>query len=56
MSIENYINENTVVCIKSTIHPEALEKIIADLSFDERRIVFNPEFLREGSAYRLFST
>ena len=54
MSIENYINENTVVCIKSTIHPEALEKIIADLSFDERRIVFNPEFLREGSAFTDF--
>ena len=54
MSIENYINENTVVCIKSTIHPEALEKIIADLSFDESRIVFNPEFLREGSAFTDF--
>ena len=54
MSIENYINENTVVCIKSTIHPEALETIIADLSFDESRIVFNPEFLREGSAFTDF--
>ena len=54
MSIENYINDNTVVCIKSTIHPEALKKIIADLSFDESRIVFNPEFLREGSAFTDF--
>ena len=54
MSIENYINDNTVVCIKSTIHPEALEKIITELSFDESRIVFNPEFLREGSAFTDF--
>ena len=54
MSIQNYINDNTVVCIKSTIHPEALEKIVADLSFDQSRIVFNPEFLREGSAFTDF--
>ena len=54
MSIENYINENTVLCIKSTIHPEALEKIFADLNFDKSRIVFNPEFLREGSAFTDF--
>ncbi len=53
-SLENYINENTVVCIKSTIHPEALEKIFADSSFDDSRIVFNPEFLREGSAFTDF--
>ena len=51
MSIQNYINDNTLVCIKSTIHPEALENIVADLSFDQSRIVFNPEFLREGSAF-----
>jgi len=54
ISIENYINENTVLCIKSTIHPEALEKIFADLNFDKSRIVFNPEFLREGSAFTDF--
>tara|TARA_B100001939_G_scaffold192191_1_gene165235 strand:+ start:1147 stop:2340 length:1194 start_codon:yes stop_codon:yes gene_type:complete len=54
MSIENYINENTVLCIKSTIHPEALEKIFAELNFDKSRIVFNPEFLREGSAFTDF--
>ncbi len=53
-SLENYINENTVICIKSTIHPEALEKIFADSSFDDSRIVFNPEFLREGSAFTDF--
>ena len=54
MSIQNYINDNTVVCIKSTIHPEALKKIVAELSFDESQIVFNPEFLREGSAFTDF--
>ncbi len=54
MSVENFINDNTLVCIKSTIHPQALDKIIADLSFDESRIVFNPEFLREGSAFTDF--
>ena len=54
MSVDNYINDNTLVCIKSTIHPQALDKIIADLSFDESRIVFNPEFLREGSAFTDF--
>ena len=53
-SLENYVNDNTVVCIKSTIHPEALEKIFADSSFDDSRIVFNPEFLREGSAFTDF--
>ena len=54
MSIQNYINDNTVVCIKSTIHPEALKKIVAELSFNESQIVFNPEFLREGSAFTDF--
>ena len=53
-SLENYVTDNTVVCIKSTIHPEALEKIFADSSFDDSRIVFNPEFLREGSAFTDF--
>ena len=43
-------NDNTVVCIKSTIHPEAVDSFLKVQTLNLKSLVFNPEFLREGSA------
>jgi len=53
-NIKDLIDKATVVCIKSTIHPLALEKVFKDLSINYDDLVFNPEFLREGSAFNDF--
>tara|TARA_B100001113_G_scaffold343145_1_gene330140 strand:+ start:296 stop:1501 length:1206 start_codon:yes stop_codon:yes gene_type:complete len=53
-NINNLINNDSIVCIKSTIHPLALEKVFKDLSINYEDLVFNPEFLREGSAFADF--
>ena len=50
-NIENLIVNDSVICIKSTIHPIALEKVFKDFSINYDDLVFNPEFLREGSAF-----
>ena len=50
-NIKDLINNDSVICIKSTVHPLALEKIFKDLSINYDNLVFNPEFLREGSAF-----
>ena len=50
-NIKDLIDNDSVICIKSTIHPLALEKIFKDLSINYEDLVFNPEFLREGSAF-----
>ena len=52
--IQDRSNKDTVICIKSTIHPEALENIIKSSKFSEEDLVFNPEFLREGTAFSDF--
>lgn len=52
--IEQYAIKNSVICIKSTIHPNALKQVLHSTSFTEQQIVFNPEFLREGSAFNDF--
>jgi len=52
--IEKHANNRSVICIKSTIHPNALKKVLDSTSFTEQQIVFNPEFLREGSAFNDF--
>jgi len=53
-SIGDFVDEKTVVCIKSTIHPEAINSTIESSKFSYDEIVFNPEFLREGTAFKDF--
>ena len=53
-SISEFIDKNKIICIKSTIHPEALEDTLESSKFSQSQIVFNPEFLREGSAFQDF--
>jgi len=50
-SLEGRLYDETVVCIKSTIHPAAIDLVFKDLSLNYDDLVFNPEFLREGSAF-----
>ena len=52
--IAEFVDKKTVVCIKSTIHPEAINPIINSSKFSNDQIAFNPEFLREGSAFQDF--
>jgi len=53
-NIDELMDKNSVICIKSTIHPLALEKVFKDFSINYDDLVFNPEFLREGSAFNDF--
>lgn len=53
-SITEFIDQNKIICIKSTIHPEALDETLESSKFSSSQIVFNPEFLREGSAFKDF--
>ena len=53
-SIADFVDKKTVVCIKSTIHPEAINSTIESSKFSYDEIVFNPEFLREGTAFQDF--
>jgi len=46
-----YLNTKTVICIKSTIHPIGIRKVLNNTTIDSEKIVFNPEFLREGLAF-----
>ena len=56
-SLNGKVANNTTVCIKSTIHPSALQKVLSEVNYDYKDLVFNPEFLREGSAfYDFFNT
>ena len=42
---------NFIICIKSTIKATLIEKISNEIDLDYKKIIFNPEFLREGSAF-----
>lgn len=42
---------NFIICIKSTIKATLVEKISNEIYLDYKKIIFNPEFLREGSAF-----
>ena len=53
-SINGLVTNKTTVCIKSTIHPSALQKVLSEINFRYEDLVFNPEFLREGSAFHDF--
>jgi UDPglucose 6-dehydrogenase len=44
-------NLNFNICIKSTIKSELIELLCEKLNIDFNKIIFNPEFLREGSAF-----
>jgi len=43
-------HQNFSICIKSTIQSNVIEKICEDEDINFSQILFNPEFLREGSA------
>ncbi len=53
-AIQDRRNKDTIICIKSTIHPEALADVIKVSKLSEESIIFNPEFLREGNAFSDF--
>ena len=52
--MSQFIDQNKIICIKSTIHPEALDETLKSSKFSPSQVVFNPEFLREGSAFKDF--
>ena len=43
-------HQNFSICIKSTVQSNVIEEICQDEGIDFSQILFNPEFLREGSA------
>ena len=53
-AIQHRSTRDTVICIKSTIHPDALKDVIKSSKLSEESLVFNPEFLREGTAFSDF--
>ena len=53
-SLSDLINHQSIICIKSTIHPEAIQEILNNSGLNDEDIVFNPEFLREGQAFNDF--
>ena len=53
-SLADLTNDQSIICIKSTIHPEAIQEILDNSSLNNEDIVFNPEFLREGQAFNDF--
>ena len=53
-TISDFVNEKSIICIKSTIHPQALQRVIDSSKFSRDELVFNPEFLREGTAFNDF--
>ena len=53
-SLSDLTNDQSIICIKSTIHPEAIQEILDNFSLNNEDIVFNPEFLREGQAFNDF--
>ena len=53
-SLSDLTNDQSIICIKSTIHPEAIQEILDNSNLNNEDIVFNPEFLREGQAFNDF--
>ena len=49
ISVKESIGESTVICIKSTFPPTLLDDLEM-MNLDVGNVIFNPEFLREGSA------
>ena len=52
--INNVNNNDLVITVKSTIPPYEIEKVCENVGMDSSKLIFNPEFLREGTAVEDF--
>ncbi len=52
-SLFEFTEDNTIICIKSTTPPAFIQEL-EKADIDTHSIIFNPEFLREGSALEDF--
>ncbi len=52
--VNNIKNKDLIIAVKSTIPPYEIEKICNKVGLDTDSLIFNPEFLREGTAVEDF--
>jgi|TARA_B100002052_G_scaffold46718_1_gene39571 UDPglucose 6-dehydrogenase len=50
VKLNNFNNYEFTICIKSTVNSKLIKNICKEINLEYEKIIFNPEFLREGSA------